>query len=104
MLRFNRGQGIFKVSQLSDGIKNMLGMVADIAYRCVLLNSHLGASAAEKTEGVVMIDEIEMHLHPHFGQARNHATHILRIARSIAPHNSTTGWDRIQLCYSASEV
>jgi len=69
LVLFNRDQGIFKVSQLSDGIKNMLGMVADIAYRCVLLNSHLGESAAEKTEGVVMIDEIEMHLHPAWQQS-----------------------------------
>jgi len=65
----NRRQGIFKVSQLSDGIKNMLGMIADIAYRCALLNSHLGEFAAEKTEGVVMIDEIEMHLHPAWQQS-----------------------------------
>lgn len=57
-------QGIMKVSQLSDGIKNMLGMVADIAYRCALLNSHLGTQAAEETTGVVMIDEVDMHLHP----------------------------------------
>ncbi|MBM7455585.1 putative ATP-binding protein involved in virulence [Oceanisphaera litoralis] len=64
----NREQGIFKVSQLSDGIKNMLGMIADIAYRCVQLNSHLGEAAAELTEGVVMIDEIEMHLHPAWQQ------------------------------------
>ncbi len=69
LVLFNRGQGVFKVSQLSDGIKNMLGMIADIAYRCVLLNSHLGESAAEMTEGVVMIDEIEMHLHPAWQQS-----------------------------------
>lgn len=61
-------QGIMKVSQLSDGIKNMLGMVADIAYRCALLNSHLGTQAAEETTGVVMIDEVDMHLHPQWQQ------------------------------------
>lgn len=69
LVLFNGGQGIFKVSQLSDGIKNMLGMIADIAYRCVLLNSHLGESAANLTEGIVMIDEIEMHLHPAWQQS-----------------------------------
>lgn len=61
-------QGTMKVSQLSDGIKNMLGMVADIAYRCALLNSHLGERAAEETQGVVMIDEVDMHLHPQWQQ------------------------------------
>lgn len=48
LVLFNRDQGIFKVPQLSDGIKNMLGMVAAIALRGVLLNSHLGESAAER--------------------------------------------------------
>lgn len=64
----NQEQGTFKVSQLSDGIKNMLGMVSDIAYRCVQLNSHLGEYAAEKTQGVFLIDEVDMHLHPSWQQ------------------------------------
>lgn len=62
-------QGVLKVSQLSDGIKNMLGMVADIAYRCVLLNSHLGLHAADNTSGVILIDEVDMHLHPQWQQS-----------------------------------
>lgn len=50
--------------QLSDGQRNMLGMVADMAYRASTLNPHLGASAAEQTPGVVLIDEVDLHLHP----------------------------------------
>lgn len=61
-------QGTLKVAQLSDGIKNMLGMIADIAYRCVMLNGHLGATAAEQTSGIIMIDEVDMHLHPQWQQ------------------------------------
>ena len=61
-------KGALKVDQLSDGIKNMLAMVADIAYRCALLNAHLGADAALKSEGLVMIDEVDMHLHPQWQQ------------------------------------
>ena len=61
-------QGTLKVDQLSDGIKNMVAMVADIAYRCALLNPHLGAEAALKSEGVIMIDEVDMHLHPQWQQ------------------------------------
>lgn len=49
---------------LSDGFKNMIGMVADIAYRCVTLNPHLNELALEKTQGIVLIDEIDLHLHP----------------------------------------
>jgi len=60
--------GILKVEQLSHGIRNMLAMIADIAYRCVLLNSHSGADAALKSHGVVMIDEVDMHLHPQWQQ------------------------------------
>jgi predicted ATP-binding protein involved in virulence len=62
-------QGKLKVEQLSDGIRNTLAMVADIAYRCVKLNWHLGLQAAKKTQGIVMIDEIEMHLHPAWQQS-----------------------------------
>jgi predicted ATP-binding protein involved in virulence len=49
---------------LSDGFRNMIGMVADIAYRCVTLNPHLNQDALEKTNGIVLIDEIDLHLHP----------------------------------------
>ncbi len=65
-------KGILKVDQLSDGIKNMLAMVADIAYRCSLLNEHKGAEAALKSSGIVMIDEIDMHLHPSWQQTVVH--------------------------------
>ena len=60
--------GVMKISQLSDGIKNMLAMIADIAYRCVLLNGHLQDQAAKQSPGVVMIDEVDMHLHPQWQQ------------------------------------
>lgn len=61
-------QGRLKVSQLSDGIRNMLAMVGDIAYRCYKLNAHYGADAARQTHGIVMIDEVDMHLHPSWQQ------------------------------------
>lgn len=57
-----------RVDQLSDGIRNMVGMVADIAYRCYQLNPHLGARAALDAKGIVMIDEVDMHLHPSWQQ------------------------------------
>ena len=50
--------------QLSDGQRNMLGMVADMAYRAATLNPHLGDNAALETPGVVLIDELDLHLHP----------------------------------------
>jgi predicted ATP-binding protein involved in virulence len=60
--------GTLKVELLSDGIRGVLAMVGDIAYRCIKLNPHLDLNAAKETRGVVMIDEIEMHLHPAWQQ------------------------------------
>ncbi|MGC1379346.1 MAG: AAA family ATPase [Anaerolineales bacterium] len=51
-------------SYLSDGVHNMLGMVADIAYRAATLNPQLEQDAVKNTPGVILIDEIDLHLHP----------------------------------------
>ena len=48
---------------LSDGIKGILGVVADIAYRMALLNPQL-LEKVNETPGIILIDEIDMHLHP----------------------------------------
>ena len=52
------------LSMLSDGYRNIIRLSADIAYRAIKLNPHLGINAVKETEGVVLIDEIDMHLHP----------------------------------------
>ncbi len=52
--------------QLSDGYRNIIGMVADIAYRCIKLNPHLGKNAVKETPGIVLIDELDLHLHPNW--------------------------------------
>jgi predicted ATP-binding protein involved in virulence len=46
----------------------MIGLVADIAHRTARLNPHLGESAAIETPGIVLIDEVDMHLHPQWQQ------------------------------------
>ncbi|OMP75649.1 AAA family ATPase [[Flexibacter] sp. ATCC 35208] len=51
-------------NELSDGYRNVIAMAADLAYRCYTLNSHFGLYAAEKSKGVILIDEIDLHLHP----------------------------------------
>ena len=61
-------QGDVSVSSLSDGVRNTIGMVADIAYRAVRLNPHLLANAVTDTTGLVLIDEVDMHLHPQWQQ------------------------------------
>lgn len=52
--------------QLSDGQRAMIALVADIARRMCLLNPQLGAHVTAATPGVVLIDELDMHLHPHW--------------------------------------
>ena len=60
--------GRLPVRSLSDGIRNMIGLVGDIAHRAVRLNPHFGADACRRTPGVVLIDEVDMHLHPEWQQ------------------------------------
>ena len=49
---------------LSDGQRAVIGLVADIARRMCLLNPQLGTEVTVETAGVVLIDELDMHLHP----------------------------------------
>ena len=52
----------FNVLQLSDGEKCMLALVGDLARRLSLLNTK--RIDPLQGEGVVLIDEIDLHLHP----------------------------------------
>jgi predicted ATP-binding protein involved in virulence len=52
----------FTIEQLSDGEKCSLTLVGDLARRLVLANP--GAKDALAAPAVVMIDEIDLHLHP----------------------------------------
>lgn len=55
---------VLPFSYLSDGQRNIMGIVADIAYRCVLLNPYLELAATKESSGIVLIDELDLHLHP----------------------------------------
>jgi predicted ATP-binding protein involved in virulence len=48
--------------------ETILAMSADIAYRAAVLNPHLGEKARLETPGIVLIDEIDLHLHPNWQQ------------------------------------
>ena len=65
--------------ELSAGYRNMLSLVADIAYRMARLNPQLLDEVTKKTEGIVLIDEIDLHLHPIWQKK------ILKTLRSIFP-------------------
>jgi hypothetical protein len=64
---------------LSDGQQGMISLVADIARRVCILNPHLGAQVLEETDGIIAVDELDIHLHPSW-QGR-----ILSILRSVFP-------------------
>ena len=61
-LMFYNGSNGEAVNILSAGYQNVLCMIMDIARRSVLLNPTM--DEFEMLEGVVIIDEIDMHLHP----------------------------------------
>jgi predicted ATP-binding protein involved in virulence len=62
--RLSQRHEVLPFSYLSDGQRNIIGMVADIAYRCILLNPYLEMNAAKESPGIVLIDELDLHLHP----------------------------------------
>jgi len=63
-MRSTNQNEVLPFNYLSDGQRNIVGIVADIAYRCVLLNPYLELDAALKSPGIVLIDELDLHLHP----------------------------------------
>jgi predicted ATP-binding protein involved in virulence len=66
IVEFDNGARPF--SNLSDGQRCMLAMVGDIAQKAAKLNPQLGGRALEETPGVVLIDELDLHLHPRWQQ------------------------------------
>jgi predicted ATP-binding protein involved in virulence len=61
----------FTIEQLSDGYRTMLALVMDLARRMAVANDHViwpDGQTALHSPGVVLIDEIELHLHPSWQQ------------------------------------
>lgn len=64
-LLVDKGGQPFEIERLSSGEKSLMLLVADIARRLSIANPAFSpAEALQKGEGVVLIDEIEQHLHP----------------------------------------
>lgn len=62
-VRFKDGR-LAPWSELSDGFHVFLALIADIARRAVMLNESDAGEAPARIEGVVLVDEIDLHLHP----------------------------------------
>lgn len=52
-------------NNLSDGYKRIVNIVTNLAIRCCLLNGKkFGPDCCRLTSGIVLVDEIDQHLHP----------------------------------------
>ena len=67
------------IELLSDGVRNVISLVMDILYRCCKINPQLRENA-NQSKGIVLIDEVDMHLHPEWQQT------IIGELRSIFPN------------------
>lgn len=75
----NQDGTIIRFSSLSDGYRNVIKIVTDIATKMCILNPYLGVRVLEDTPGVVIIDELDLSLHPTW-QKR-----IVRILKKLFP-------------------
>ena len=74
---------------LSDGFRCMVSMTADMVRRMVILNPHLGMEALKQTEGVVLIDELDLYLHPEWQrQVVDHLKHTFPCIQFIVTTHS----------------
>ena len=60
------GKQTLRIEQLSDGYRTTLALVMDIASRMAEANPE--SNSILETEGIVLVDEIDLHLHPEWQQ------------------------------------
>jgi len=58
----SKGDHELRLDPLSDGERRLLALTGDLARRMVLANPT--STAPREVEGVILIDEVEQHLHP----------------------------------------
>lgn len=90
---FHLKDEIIFLHQVSDGQRVLFGLIGDIARRLLLLNDESDSSFNGK--GIVLIDEIELHLHPSWQQKiililRESFPNIQFIVTTHSPHVLTT--------------
>ena len=66
-LEINKNGQPLKITRLSEGEKSLLIIVCDIAMRLAIANPSL--EDARRGQGIVLIDEIDAHLHPQWQRA-----------------------------------
>ncbi|HHY0819055.1 TPA: AAA family ATPase, partial [Klebsiella pneumoniae] len=75
------------LEQLSDGYRNMVSLTIDLVRRAYLLNPTSNNPLA--VNGIVLIDEVELHLHPRWQQkVLNDLTHLFKNVQFIVTTHS----------------
>jgi len=75
------------LSNLSHGQRIMVILIGELARRATSLNPALGDDALEETPGVVLIDELDLHLHPKW---QRHVIHDLKRTFPLVQFIATT--------------
>lgn len=107
-IAINLGDEIIYLHQFSDGQRVLFGLVGDIARRLILLNPNL--SSPFDGTGIILIDEIELHLHPKWQQKvilllQKKFKNIQFIITTHSPHVlSTVDKDSIYIIKSTNEI
>ena len=60
----NSDGAVINFSALSDGYRNVIKIVTDIATKMCILNPYLEEETLKQTPGIVVIDELDLSLHP----------------------------------------
>lgn len=81
------GQARLPFGNLSDGQRNMVAMIGDLAFKAAQLNPHLGEDVLNQTPGIVLIDELDLHLHPRW---QHHVVDDLREMFPLVQFVATT--------------
>jgi predicted ATP-binding protein involved in virulence len=55
---------ILQFEDLSDGYRMVFTLVFDIVRQMIMLNPHLGDEVLQDTDGIILIDELDLSLHP----------------------------------------
>ena len=63
LMVYQENNMVMPITMLSAGYQSLLWSIMNLAYRWALLNPDITENVTEAT-GIVLIDEIDMHLHP----------------------------------------
>jgi ABC-type branched-subunit amino acid transport system ATPase component len=86
-VRVKTADGIIPIDQLSQGVVSALGWIGTLLQRLYEINEH---ASAEDQAALVLVDELEAHLHPEWQQAivqlvKNHFPAIQILATTHSP-------------------